>query len=209
VGGSDRIEITWAAGAIRDTWLEVQVLANANTGLAASDVHFWGNLVGETASTTPAGSFARTVAADGGPIVTNGTQSNVGIANRLDVNKNNSISVAADRGPIVASGTATLARISISAGGPFAPQGALDTAGIAAIATALGRPTSSAEPAARGEGWRSVASARVSAAAVTQIFQLMEEPPRPPLADAADDPFPLSDTDLDADLLASLLTARQ
>jgi hypothetical protein len=120
-GGSDRVTITWAAGDITDRWLEVQVLANSNTGLATDDVHFWGNLVGETATSTPAGDFARTIAADGGAILANGTQSNVGITNTLDVNKSNSITLAADRGPIVALGTGTLARISVSAGGPFAP----------------------------------------------------------------------------------------
>jgi hypothetical protein len=33
VGGSDRVEIIWANGAIQKQWLEVIVLANANTGL--------------------------------------------------------------------------------------------------------------------------------------------------------------------------------
>jgi hypothetical protein len=137
-GGSDRVTITWPAGAIKDTWLEVQVLANANTGLTTTDVHFWGNLVGETASTTPAGSFARTVAADGGPIITNGTQANVGITNRLDVNKSNSVTIAADRGPIVSLGTGILTRIEIPAGGPFAPEN--DGAESAAVASALAEP---------------------------------------------------------------------
>jgi hypothetical protein len=43
---SDRIVITWATGAIRNTWLEVQVLANEHTGLDAPDVFYWGNAVG-------------------------------------------------------------------------------------------------------------------------------------------------------------------
>ena len=35
VGGSDRVEITWSSTiSIKNAWLEVQVLANANTGLA-------------------------------------------------------------------------------------------------------------------------------------------------------------------------------
>src|SRR5262249_6799351 len=35
VGGSDRVELIWANGAIRNEWLQVQVLANAHTGLSA------------------------------------------------------------------------------------------------------------------------------------------------------------------------------
>jgi hypothetical protein len=54
--GSDRVEITWANGAIKKQWLEVIVKANANTGLsqlsgAASgtgDVFFWGSAVGDS-----------------------------------------------------------------------------------------------------------------------------------------------------------------
>jgi hypothetical protein len=151
VGGSNRVTITWAAGAIKDAWLEVQVLANATTGLAAGDVHFWGNLVGETAAATPGGSFARSIAADGGAIIANGTQTGTGIANPLDVNKSNSVTVAADRGPIVALGTGTLARISIAAGGPFAPQGGGEgenEGGALPLAASSAREEGAAEPAA-------------------------------------------------------------
>jgi hypothetical protein len=44
--------ITWPDGAIRDTWLQVTVKANAHTGLAQSDVFYFGNLVGETGDNT-------------------------------------------------------------------------------------------------------------------------------------------------------------
>jgi hypothetical protein len=81
------------------------------------------------------GGFARTIAADGGTILTNGTQTNVGITNFLDINKNNSVSVAADRGPILTAGTGVLSRISITSAGPFAPLGG--DAGGAGIASAL------------------------------------------------------------------------
>jgi ELWxxDGT repeat protein len=40
--------ITWPDGAIRNTWLRVTVKANEHTGLAADDVFYFGNLVGET-----------------------------------------------------------------------------------------------------------------------------------------------------------------
>jgi len=49
VGGSDRIKITWADSAMPNSrWLQVTVLANANTGLAIEDVHYWGIAIGET-----------------------------------------------------------------------------------------------------------------------------------------------------------------
>jgi hypothetical protein len=43
-----RYAITWADGAIRNAWLQVTVKADANTGLAADDVFYFGSLVGET-----------------------------------------------------------------------------------------------------------------------------------------------------------------
>lgn len=54
--GSDRVELTWANGAIKKTWLEVVVKSNANTGLSQKagypagygDVFFFGSAVGET-----------------------------------------------------------------------------------------------------------------------------------------------------------------
>ena len=40
--------LIWPAGAIKNTWLRVTVKATPNTGLAAPDVFYFGNLVGET-----------------------------------------------------------------------------------------------------------------------------------------------------------------
>src|SRR5262249_10941740 len=58
--GSDRIVLTWANNAIQNTWLQVIVEGNdvlggfnANTGLAASDVFFFGNRVGDTFLNAP------------------------------------------------------------------------------------------------------------------------------------------------------------
>ena len=48
VNGSDRVAFTWADGAIKNQWLQVTVKANANTGLANDDVHYWGHQFGET-----------------------------------------------------------------------------------------------------------------------------------------------------------------
>jgi hypothetical protein len=47
VNGSNRVTLTWPDGAIRNQWLSVTVKANADTGLAAPDVFYFGNLVGD------------------------------------------------------------------------------------------------------------------------------------------------------------------
>jgi len=50
--GSNRVQITWADGAIKDEWLQVTVVADGNTGLAANDVFYFGNAVGSTGAAT-------------------------------------------------------------------------------------------------------------------------------------------------------------
>jgi hypothetical protein len=47
-GGSDRVTLTWPDGTIRNTWLEVTVLANTRTGLSTPNVFYFGSLVGNT-----------------------------------------------------------------------------------------------------------------------------------------------------------------
>ena len=51
-GGSDRAIIIWGDNAIQNQWLQVAVLANANTGLAANDVFYFGNAIGESGNNT-------------------------------------------------------------------------------------------------------------------------------------------------------------
>jgi hypothetical protein len=52
VGGSDRVTLIWPDAAIKKTWLQVTVLATANTGLSAPDVFYFGNAVGEVGNST-------------------------------------------------------------------------------------------------------------------------------------------------------------
>ncbi|MEX0677474.1 MAG: PhoPQ-activated protein PqaA family protein [Pirellulales bacterium] len=52
VGGSDRVEIIWDDNLIDNAFLQVIVAANDNTGLAASDVFFFGNQIGDTFGNT-------------------------------------------------------------------------------------------------------------------------------------------------------------
>ena len=53
-GASDRVTLTWADGQIVNRWVQVTVKANADTGLAAPDVFYFGNLVGDTGDQTGA-----------------------------------------------------------------------------------------------------------------------------------------------------------
>jgi hypothetical protein len=51
-GGSDRVTLIWADNAIQKQWLQVTVLANATSRLAANDVFYFGNAIGETGNST-------------------------------------------------------------------------------------------------------------------------------------------------------------
>jgi hypothetical protein len=48
LGGAGRVVFVWDDGAIRNTWLQVTVLATDRTGLPAPYVFYFGSLVGET-----------------------------------------------------------------------------------------------------------------------------------------------------------------
>jgi hypothetical protein len=47
VDGSTRVTLIWPDALIKREWLQIVVAANANTGLAAPDVFYFGNAVGE------------------------------------------------------------------------------------------------------------------------------------------------------------------
>ena len=49
---SDRVTIIWEDGTIKNTWLEVTVLAGATTGLDTDEVFYFGNAIGETGNST-------------------------------------------------------------------------------------------------------------------------------------------------------------
>ena len=48
VGGSDRVTLIWADGAIRNQWLQVTVKSGAVTGLDQDDVFYFGNMAGDS-----------------------------------------------------------------------------------------------------------------------------------------------------------------
>jgi hypothetical protein len=59
--GSDRVTILWADRAIEKQWLQVTVLANADTGLVANDVFYFGNAIAEVQGFYPTGATVATV----------------------------------------------------------------------------------------------------------------------------------------------------
>jgi hypothetical protein len=142
-GGSDRVEITWASGQISNTWLEVQVLASANTGLTAADLFFWGNKVGDVGTSTPAGTFL-TSAIDK-TLVLAGLVGGTPITSAFDFNRDGN--VTGIDASIVLGSLGSITRIQIAAG-PFAPEAAASSdAGISsalAMTAAAERPNASA-----------------------------------------------------------------
>ena len=47
-GGSDRLEITFGTGVVKQEWLEVNVHSGGNTGLSANDVFYFGSIIGDS-----------------------------------------------------------------------------------------------------------------------------------------------------------------
>ncbi len=84
--GSDRVEIVWPDGAIVNRWLEVIVAANEHTGLATSDVFYFGSRVGDTFLFSPPNA-AVTNATDEIQARANGA-AGVGITNPYDFDRN-------------------------------------------------------------------------------------------------------------------------
>jgi hypothetical protein len=122
--GADRIEITWANGAIANKWLEVQVLATPNTNLTAPDVFFWGNRISDSGSGTPAGVF-QTNSTDAAQVFAS-IGSGKPITDLRDYNRDGQ--VTSTDGAIVFANIGTIIRLNIGAGGPFAPEADPDVA---------------------------------------------------------------------------------
>jgi hypothetical protein len=134
--GSDRVIITWDSGTIRNTWLEVQVLANANTGLAATDVHFWGNKIADSGTGTPATTFSSTSTDAAQVFATIGAGKP--ITDLRDYNRDGQ--VTSTDAELVFANIGTIVRINIGAGGPFAPDAeplVADDGRTSAVASAL------------------------------------------------------------------------
>jgi len=162
VGGSDRIELTWPDGAIVDRWLEVIIKSNSNTGLAAQDVFFFGNMPGDT-NNDPAGDFKTIDAIDQFNIKTAATDSNntglyfnvslaSAISNVWDINRDGDVNANDQLSARVHSSApyGQLDMLNISIGGPFAPVVG-DVGATAAVVSALAASSDSgAEAVAKG-----------------------------------------------------------
>jgi hypothetical protein len=145
VSGSDRVELVWASGtAVTQKWLEVTVRATANTGLAANDVFFFGNEIGDAnksnTSTVFKVSAADTTSTQTHP-ATLGT--NQPITNVFDYNRDGAVG-AADTTIDQIHGTTNatgLQTINIAGGGPFAPPPGAMTSAAAGTPMASGNPS--------------------------------------------------------------------
>jgi hypothetical protein len=83
-----RVEITWANGDLKNGWLQVTVLANANTGLAGNDVFYFGNSVGDTGNST---NDANVTGADVIGVRNNTGLSGASIDNVFDINRDGNV----------------------------------------------------------------------------------------------------------------------
>src|SRR5262249_43523817 len=82
--GGDRVEIIWGANAVKNAWLEVEVLPTANTGLVATDVFYWGNLFGDSNLNF------QTTGGDATQVLTN-IGGDGSVTSRFDHNRNKSV----------------------------------------------------------------------------------------------------------------------
>jgi hypothetical protein len=90
--GVSRVSIVWPDGAIANCWLEVTVLANLNTGLAAPDKFYFGNLVGETGA-APTAALVTVEDEDAAWAADSGFKS-VAITNPYDFNRDRRVTLA-------------------------------------------------------------------------------------------------------------------
>lgn len=118
--GADRVSISWTDGVIRNQWLQVTVLANANTGLAVPEVHYWGNQVGETGNSP-------TTSVDGsdvGVVINNPSGfTPAEVTNPYDINKSGFVD-GADTGIVVNNPTGFVSLLLFVPPIPVVPAGA-------------------------------------------------------------------------------------
>ncbi len=141
--GGDRVEILWSDGAIENTWLQVTLKGNdavggfdTNTGLADSDVFYFGNLIGDDFYGTPANVFLTNVADEIG--VRGHYEAGVDVTSVYDFNKDNLVNVADEI--LARTHVNYLARINLGsppAAPPSAPLAARNEGTSAALLSAL------------------------------------------------------------------------
>jgi hypothetical protein len=87
-GGSDRITLTFADGAIKNQWLQVTVRPTANTGLAQADVFYFGNMIGEVGDS---GTSAAVTAIDQSLVRKNMSTRPAAVTSRYDFNRDGKV----------------------------------------------------------------------------------------------------------------------
>ncbi len=152
VSSSDRVEILWGANAVKKAWLEVEVLNTAHTGLASTDVFFWGNMVGDSNL-----NFA-TSGADSSNVLANPTGA-ASITNTRDHNR--STVVNGTDSSLALANVASIVRINLSAGsmGPVGGDGGIEAspaasaAGDSGIASGLSATAATARSPVHVPAW--------------------------------------------------------
>ncbi len=111
-----RLRLEWTDNSIADRWLQIKVLANANTGLLIPQVYYIGHLLGEINGLVEEGAF-RVQVTDANSVI---SQVNSGvtvpISNSFDINKDGRIR-GTDSAAVVAAVGRVLTRITIPASG--------------------------------------------------------------------------------------------
>ncbi len=190
VDGSDRIELMWANNAIQKQWLQVIVNGNdtlggnnTNTGLASSDVFYFGHSLGDTGLGDTAVNATVNAIDEGG--TRNNPQvagNNIPITNLHDFNRDgrvNAIDEAITRNN--ATNSATVLKYLNLADPPAAPQsdgggGGDPSGGDAGVASALTAPAP-ASPEARVPRWLGLRLDEVdlSSGRVAEVFQSLHD----------------------------------
>lgn len=184
--GTDRVEIVWANGAIANQWLEVVVKGNdavggfnTNTGLAKSDVFFWGNKIGDSGSDTPASTFDTTSTDAITVFATIGEGKP--ITDLRDYNRDGQ--VTSTDAMFVFAHIGSIARIDIPSGGPFAPIAepatTADKTGDSAVAFALSAQSAASLAISADKLAASWEAFETRARAIARVFSQWADAPRP------------------------------
>jgi hypothetical protein len=92
LAGDARFVLTWPDGTIRNTWLEVTMLATADTNLPCDDIFYFGNLIGEAVSTSD--SMATVDSSDRTALTSSYNQRGVAIDHIADFDRSGVISLS-------------------------------------------------------------------------------------------------------------------
>lgn len=141
--GTDRVELIWPDNAIENRYLEVTVKGrdsvggfNLNTGLLASDVFYFGNLIGDTFNDASPSVFV-TTAADETAVQASPIVSLAPIDSPFDIDRNG-VHLASDRIAVRSNTITALNKIDIS-NPPAPPVGPGSAASAVASALAISR----------------------------------------------------------------------